>query len=116
MRLFVYSSFRVSVTMGRIGASLAGAPALSPLTARHIASATDVEQAYAMGKAAVEFALSGKNAVMPIIIRKKGKKYGWKIGEAKLAAVANVEKTMPRNYITRAGFHITEAARNISLH
>jgi len=79
--------------------------------ARHIASRTDVEQAYAVGKAAVEFALSGKNAVMPIIVRGKGKKYTWRIGEAKLAEVANVEKKMPRSYITRDGFHITDAAR-----
>ena len=79
--------------------------------ARHIASATDVEQAYAMGKAAVEFALAGKNAVMPIIVRKGSRKYSWKVGEAKLEDVANVEKTMPRNYITRDGFHITDEAR-----
>ena len=79
--------------------------------ARHIASATDVEQAYAMGKAAVEFALAGKNAIMPTIVRKPGKKYGWSVGEAKLADVANVEKTMPRDYITKDGFGITERAR-----
>ncbi|MFM1897345.1 MAG: hypothetical protein RLZZ385_2419 [Pseudomonadota bacterium] len=79
--------------------------------ARHIASATDVEQAYAMGKAAVEFALAGRNAVMPTIVRKPGKKYGWSVGEAKLSDVANVEKKMPRNYISRDGFHITAAAR-----
>lgn len=79
--------------------------------ARHIASATDVDQAYAVGKAAVEFALAGKNAVMPAIVRGKGKKYSWRIGEAKLSDVANVEKKMPRNYISRDGFHITDAAR-----
>ncbi len=79
--------------------------------ARHIASATDVEQAYAMGKAAVEFALAGKNAVMPTIVRGKGKKYSWSVGEARLADVANVEKKMPRSYITRDGFQITEQAR-----
>ena len=80
--------------------------------ARHIASETDVEQAYAVGKAAVEFALQGKNAVMPTIVRGKGKRYSWKIGEAKLADVANVEKKMPRNYISKDGFHITELARD----
>ncbi|MGJ8688160.1 MAG: 6-phosphofructokinase [Gammaproteobacteria bacterium] len=79
--------------------------------ARHIASATDVEQAYAMGKAAVEYALAGKNAIMPTIVRKPGKKYSWSVGEAKLADVANVEKTMPRDYITKDGFGITEKAR-----
>lgn len=79
--------------------------------ARHIASATDVEQAYAVGKAAVEFAISGHNAVMPIIVRKPGKKYRWEIGEANLVDVANVEKTMPREFITRDGFNITEKAK-----
>jgi len=76
--------------------------------ARHIASKTDVEQAYALGKAAIEFALKGKNAIMPIIVRKSGKRYAWKIGEAKLAKVANKEKFMPRSFITRDGFGITK--------
>ena len=78
--------------------------------ARHIASATDVEQAYAVGRAAVEFAAAGKNAVMPIIVRGKTKKYSWSIGEVALSKVANVEKKMPRNFITRDGFGITPSA------
>ena len=81
-------------------------------SARHIASQTDVDQAYALGKAAVEFALRGDNAVMPCIVRGKGKRYSWSIGEAALDEVANVEKMMPRNYISRDGFGITEAARD----
>jgi 6-phosphofructokinase 1 len=80
--------------------------------ARHIASATDVEQAYAVGKAAVEMALAGKNSVMATIVRGKGKKYSWKIGEAPLDQVANMEKMMPRNFITRDGFGITQACRD----
>jgi len=80
--------------------------------ARHIASATDVAQAYAMGKAAVEFALAGKNAVMPTIVRKPGKIYQWSVGEASLAEVANVEKPMPRDFITEDGFGITARARD----
>lgn len=80
-------------------------------SARHIASATDVEQAYATGKAAVELAVAGKNAVMPAIIRGKGKRYSWSIGEAPLDKVANVEKMMPRNYISRDGFGISEKGR-----
>lgn len=81
-------------------------------SARHIASATDVEQAYAMGKAAVDFALAGKNAVMPTIVRKPGKTYRWTVGEAPLADVANVEKPMPRDFITEDGFGITQKARD----
>jgi len=83
--------------------------------ARHIASEVDVEQAYAMGKAAVEFAVSGKNAVMPTIVRKNTKMYKWTIGEAPLSAVANVEKMMPRKYISSNGMHITEECRNYLL-
>ncbi len=81
-------------------------------SARHIASQTDVEQAYALGAAAVEFALRGDNAVMPCIVRGKGSRYTWRIGEARLEDVANREKKMPRNYISRDGFGITEAARS----
>ncbi|MBL1276716.1 MAG: 6-phosphofructokinase [Ectothiorhodospiraceae bacterium] len=80
--------------------------------ARHIASKTDVEQAYAVGKAAVEMALKGKSAVMPTIKRVSNKPYKWKIGEAKLARVANVEKMMPDNYISKDGFHITQRCRH----
>jgi len=79
--------------------------------ARHIASGTDVEQAYAMGKAAVEFALAGKNAVMPTVVRDSSSPYRWHIGEADLADVANVEKMMPRDFITEDGFGITAAAK-----
>jgi len=78
--------------------------------ARHIASQTDLDQAYALGEAAVEMALKGKNSIMPCIVRGKGKRYSWSIGEAPLDKVANVEKKMPRNYITRDGFGITPAA------
>lgn len=84
-------------------------------SARHIASKTDVEQAYAMGKAAVEFALAGKNAVMPIIVREKGDVYRWSVGEAPLEKVANVEVKMPRDYITEDGFGITPACRKYLL-
>jgi ATP-dependent phosphofructokinase / diphosphate-dependent phosphofructokinase len=80
-------------------------------SARHIASTVDVEQAYAVGKAAVEFALKGRNAVMPIIVRKSSKPYRWSIGEAPLSAVANQEKKVPRNFITADGFGITAACR-----
>ncbi len=76
--------------------------------ARHIASATDVKQAYAVGKAAVDYALAGENAIMPIIQRKKSKRYGWKIDKVALADVANIEKKMPRSYITRDGFGVTQ--------
>ena len=79
--------------------------------ARHIASKTDVEQAYALGKAAVEMALAGDNAVMPTIERLSNNPYEWRIGKAQLSDVANVEKMMPRNYITDDGYGITEPCR-----
>ncbi len=84
-------------------------------SARHIASKVDVEQAYAVGKAAVQFALQGKNAVMPIIVRKSHAPYRWAIGEAPLAAVANEEKKVPRHFITADGFGITPACRRYLL-
>ena len=83
--------------------------------ARHIASKVDVDQAYALGKAAVEYGLKGENAIMPIIVRKKTKTYSWKIDKVKLSQVANVEKFMPKNFITKDGFGITKACRNYIL-
>ena len=80
-------------------------------SARHIASKSDVEQAYAMGKAAVDLALQGKSGVMPIVVRTSDKPYRWKVGEADLAKVANKEKMMPRSFISKDGFGITAAAR-----
>ena len=80
-------------------------------SARHIASATDVEHAYAVGEAAVELALQGKNAIMPAIVRGSGKRYSWSIKEAPLNKIANREKKMPRNFITRDGFGITAKGR-----
>jgi 6-phosphofructokinase 1 len=66
-----------------------------------------VTQAYAVGKAAVEFALAGRNKVLPVIVRTSDKPYRWKIGEAPLAKVANVERKVPRSHISRDGFGIT---------
>jgi 6-phosphofructokinase 1 len=79
--------------------------------ARHIASKTDVEQAYAVGKAAVELAIEGRNAVMPVIVRKSNKPYRWEIETADLKDIANKEKMMPRDFITADGFHITAKCR-----
>ncbi|MEL0082410.1 MAG: 6-phosphofructokinase [Gammaproteobacteria bacterium] len=79
--------------------------------ARHIASTTDVEQAYAVGKAAVEFALAGKNGLLPVIVRESANPYRWSIGEARLSDVANVEKMMPRDFISADGYGLTDAGR-----
>lgn len=79
--------------------------------ARHIASKSDVDQAYAMGRAAVEFALKGHNSVMPTVERVSSKPYKWKVGMAPLSKVANVEKMMPKNFITSDGFGITDKCR-----
>ncbi|MGD8417215.1 MAG: 6-phosphofructokinase [Pseudomonadales bacterium] len=80
-------------------------------SARHIASKTDVEQAYAVGKAAVQFALAGKDKVMPTIVRTSDAPYRWKIGEARLDRVANVERKMPKSFIAKDGFGITAKGR-----
>jgi len=81
-------------------------------SARHIASKTDLDQSYAVGKAAVELAVKGVSGVMPTIVRTASRPYRWKIGVAKLEDVANVEKKMPRDFITPDGFHITAKCRN----
>jgi ATP-dependent phosphofructokinase / diphosphate-dependent phosphofructokinase len=78
---------------------------------RHIASATDVEQAYAVGRAAVELALEGRNSVMPAIVRTTSSPYQWTLGSVALEEVANVEKKMPRDFISEDGFGITPACR-----
>ncbi len=80
--------------------------------ARHIASKTDVNMAYAMGKAAVQFALQGHNSVMPTVDRISDAPFKWKVGMAPLSKVANVEKMMPKNFITKDGFGITQKCRN----
>ncbi len=83
--------------------------------ARHISSKVDVEQAYAVGKAAVQLALAGHNAIMPTIVRTSNDPYKWEIGEAALGDVANVEKMMPMEFISKDGFGITEACRGYLL-
>lgn len=84
-------------------------------SARHIASKTDVEQAYALGKSAVEFAVAGKRGVMPTIVREADWPYRWSIGSAPLEQVANKEKFMPADFIREDGLHITEACRKYLL-
>ncbi|KTD04056.1 PPi dependent phosphofructokinase [Legionella geestiana] len=79
--------------------------------ARHVASSVDVEQAYALGRAAVELALAGQHAVMPIIRRESDSPYRWSIDSVSLEKVANQEKTLPADYIRDDGFGITEACR-----
>jgi len=80
-------------------------------SARHVASRTDVDQAYAMGKAAIELALQGRSGVMPVIERVSDQPYRWKVGVAELGRIANREKMMPRRFISKDGFGITAAAR-----
>ena len=84
-------------------------------SARHMASKTDVEQAYAVGRAAVNAALAGKSALMISIERDASKPYAWSLGEVPLSAVANQEKKMPRKFISKDGFGITQQARDYLL-
>lgn len=80
-------------------------------SARHAASKVDADQAYAVGKTAVEYALAGMNAVMPVIVRVSDAPYRWKIEPAQLKKIANREKKMPKGFVRRDGFGITAAAR-----
>ena len=79
--------------------------------ARHLSSESDVEQAYALGQAAVEKALEGKNSIMPTVVRESSNPYKWSIGEAALSDVANVEKMMPLDFITEDGYGITDKCK-----
>ena len=80
-------------------------------SARHLASKTDIDQAQAVGRKAVEFALKGMNAVMPVIVRMSDAPYRWTIEAAPLSKVANHEKKMPAGFIRRDGYGITDKAR-----
>lgn len=84
-------------------------------SARHIASKTDVDQAYALGAAAIEYARQGKSGIMATIERVNQNPYQWQIGETPLANVANVEQPLPTNFITEDGFGITDKARDYML-
>ncbi len=81
-------------------------------SARHLSSNSDVEQAYALGQSAVKMAISGKNSVMPTIVRTANNPYTWEIGSADLSKVANIEKKMPMNFISADGFGITQSCRD----
>jgi 6-phosphofructokinase 1 len=80
-------------------------------SARHIASETDLRQAMAVGRATVEYAVKGRNAVMPVIVRTRDRPYRWRIEPAPLAEIANQERTMPADFIREDGYGITDAAR-----
>ena len=79
-------------------------------SARHIASKTDLLHAEAVGIHAVKYAIKGMNGVMPVIVRGKGKKYSWKIEPAPLSKIANVEKKLPKSFISKDGFDVTSKA------
>ncbi|MBF0265508.1 MAG: 6-phosphofructokinase [Gammaproteobacteria bacterium] len=79
--------------------------------ARHLASNSDVEQAYALGQAGVEYAIAGENSIMPSVIRTSNNPYQWKIDKAPLSDVANVEKFMPMDFISEDGFGITDKCK-----
>jgi len=80
-------------------------------SARHLASKTDLEQAQAVGAAAVEYALAGMNGVMPVIRRLSDAPYRWKVEPAPLSSIANHEKKMPPGFIRKDGYGITAACR-----
>ena len=79
-------------------------------SARHIASKVDLEQAEAVGSFAIKYALAGMNGVMPIIVRGKGPKYKWSIEAAPLSKIANLEKKLPRSFISKNGMNVTQKA------
>ena len=107
----VVASEGIHTADGQFVADAGGVKDYLQRSARHIASKTDWEQAQAVGKAAVQFALKGHNSVMPVIVRSSDVPYRWKIEAAPLSKVANHEKKMPAGFIRKDGFGITEKAR-----
>ena len=79
-------------------------------SARHIASKVDLEQAEAVGSFAIKYALAGMNGVMPIIVRNRGSKYKWSIEAAPLSRIANLEKKLPKSFISKNGMNVTQKA------
>ena len=79
-------------------------------SARHIASRVDLEQAQAVGSFAIKYALAGMNGVMPIIVRNRGSKYKWSIEAAPLSRIANLEKKLPKSFISKNGMNVTQKA------
>ena len=79
-------------------------------SARHIASRVDLEQAQAVGSFAIKYAMAGMNGVMPIIVRNKGSKYKWSIEAAPLSKIANLEKKLPKSFISKNGMNVTQKA------
>lgn len=78
-------------------------------SARHVASQTDVTQAYALGESAVTLALDGQHGCMPVIVRTQDWPYRWHIEHVPLAHVANHERMLPESFISKEGFGITPA-------
>ena len=79
-------------------------------SARHIASKTDLLHAEAVGVHAIKYAIQGMNGVMPVIVRGKSTKYTWKIEPSPLSKIANVEKKLPKSYISMDGFNVNSKA------
>jgi len=79
-------------------------------SASHIVSQTDWQMAYDAGKASVEAALRGAHGVLPIIEVTGENPLTWCFKTVELEAVANLEKTVPDNFLTEDGMDITPAA------
>ncbi|MDB9700851.1 6-phosphofructokinase [Gammaproteobacteria bacterium] len=80
-------------------------------SASHLSSGVDRKHAYEVGKKAVEYAVKGMNGVMPIIQRISDSPYQWKVVPAPLNKIANVEKKLPANFISKDGFSLTSKAK-----
>ena len=79
--------------------------------AGHLVSATDHAQARAVGQAAVEYALAGRDGVMAAIRRLADAPYRWDVAPVAVTAIANLERQVPAAFIRPDGLHVTDAAR-----
>ncbi|KUJ75795.1 6-phosphofructokinase [Thiomicrospira sp. XS5] len=79
-------------------------------SASHLVSQTDWEMAYRAGKAAVQAALDGKHGVLPVIEVIDTHPLVWRYKNVDLFEVADLEKSVPDEFLTEDGMDITPAA------
>ncbi len=76
--------------------------------ATHIASLTDIDEAFVAGMNAVSAAMEGKTGVMVTLIRDSQFPYHCKTGTYDIHAIANYEKSVPLEWITDNGLDVTQ--------
>ncbi|MCF0121075.1 MAG: 6-phosphofructokinase, partial [Oscillospiraceae bacterium] len=72
----------------------------------HLASQTDIDEAFAAGKKAVEAAVAGETDKMVVFIREDDGGYKCSLSLEPLSVAANAEKKVPREWINEKGNYV----------